>query len=283
MAVSPVDIEILQDSALGAISNTYSTMSSDDFHDLHGIYEKNQNARFDGFNRYGLIYPDDEIDNFITYVFMVRPDLNIVHFNGGASSTRTAMLSESAQADPVFNYFFQTAENRELLEMLSADYSSYHDFVPFLVGRTKSMPIQDFEIRNDAVGQLFSNYKYYILGKADESTSGISFSMDFRDDKDLSVAKFFYLWEYYIHQVMDGQIYANDVYRKIKLLIISPASMSSCVLLMVRKSNTSQKSPQRFPLGYLSVIFLLTEVELRIRIAPSRSLQLVLSIGILSL
>ena len=66
MAVSPVDIEILQDSALGAISNTYSTMSSDDFHDLHGIYEKNQNARFDGFNRYGLIYPDDEIDNFIT-------------------------------------------------------------------------------------------------------------------------------------------------------------------------------------------------------------------------
>lgn len=40
MAVSPVDIEILQDSALGAISNTYSTMSSDDFHDLHGIYEK---------------------------------------------------------------------------------------------------------------------------------------------------------------------------------------------------------------------------------------------------
>lgn len=217
MAVSPVDIEILQNSALGAISNTYSTMSSDDFHDLHGIYEKNQNARFDGFNRYGLIYPDDEIDNFITYVFMVRPDLNIVHFNGGASSTRTAMLSESAQADPVFNYFFQTAENRELLEMLSADYSSYHDFVPFLVGRTKSMPIQDFEIRNDAVGQLFSNYKYYILGKADESTSGISFSMDFRDDKDLSVAKFFYLWEYYIHQVMDGQIYANDVYRRNKI------------------------------------------------------------------
>ena len=92
MAVSPVDIEILQNSALGAISNTYSTMSSDDFHDLHGIYEKNQNARFDGFNRYGLIYPDDEIDNFITYVFMVRPDLNIVHFNGGASSTRTSRL-----------------------------------------------------------------------------------------------------------------------------------------------------------------------------------------------
>lgn len=217
MAVSPVDIEILQSSALQSISNVYSTMSSDDFHDLHGIYEKGYNKRFDGFNRYGMIFPDDEIDNFITYVFMVRPDLNIVTFNGGASSVRTATLSKYAQADPVLNQFFQTQEDREILGMLSSGYSTYHDFIPILVGRTSSLPIQDYEIRNDAVGQLFSNYKYYIPGKADESTSGISFSMDFRDDNNLSVAKLFYIWEYYIHQVMNGQLYPTDDHRRNKV------------------------------------------------------------------
>lgn len=217
MSVSAVDLNVFGDGGIGSFSNTYANMTSHDFEDLHGIYEKDKNARFNGFNRYGLIYPDDEIDNLITYVFIVRPDLNIVHFNGGFSTLRTAMLSDSAQNDPTFNFFFSTAENRELLEMLSADYSSYHDFIPMLVGRTNSFPIQDYEIRNDAVGQLFTNYKYYIPGKADESTSGINFSIDFRDDKDLSVLKLFYIWAYYIHQVMNGQIYANDTYRKNKI------------------------------------------------------------------
>lgn len=217
MSVSAVDLNIFGDAGIRGISNTYANMSADEFADLHGIYEKNLMTRFDGFNRYGLIYPDDELDNLISYAFIVRPDLNIVHFNGGASNTRTAMLSDTAQSDPTFNYFFSTENDKQILEMLSADYSSYHDFIPLLVGRTNTFPIQDYEIRNDAVGQLFSNYKYYIPGKADESTSGISFSIDFRDDKDLSVMKLFYIWAYYIHQVMNGQIYANDVYRRNKI------------------------------------------------------------------
>lgn len=217
MSVSPVDLDIFRPEGLSGLSQSYNLMTSDDFHDLHGIYEKDVNERYQGFNRYGLVYPDDEIDNFISYVFMVRPDLNIIHFKGGSNSERVAMLSDTAQADPVFNYFFSTTDDRKILEMLSADYSSYHDFIPFLVGRTNSLPIQDYEIRNDSVSQLFSNYKFIIPGKADESTSGISLSIDFRDDKNLSVAKLFYIWDYYIHQVMNGQIYANDTYRRNKI------------------------------------------------------------------
>lgn len=216
MPLTPVDTDIFSGTGIQSFSNTYALMTKNEFEEIHGIYEKDSNTRFDGFNRYGLIFPDDEIDNLISYVFIVRPDLNIIRYMGNIDSRYTE-LSDTAKADPVFNLFFSTNNDKQILEMLSADYSSYHDFIPFLVGRTNSFPIQDYEIRNDAVGQLFSNYKYYIPGKADESTSGISFSMDFRDDKDLSVAKLFYIWTYYIHQVMNGQIYANDIYRRNKI------------------------------------------------------------------
>lgn len=216
MPLTPVDTDIFSNSGIQSFSNTYAKMSKTDFDEIHGIYESDLQTRFDGFNRYGLIYPDDEIDNLISYAFIVRPDLNIINYTGTATS-RNAQLSDTAKADPVLNYFFGTSNDKQILEMLSADYTPYHDFIPFLVGRTNTFPIQDYEIRNDAVGQLFSNYKYYIPGKADESTSGISFSLDFRDDKDLSVAKLFYVWAYYIHQVMNGQLYANDVYRRNKI------------------------------------------------------------------
>lgn len=172
------------------------------------------------FNRYRQIYPDDELDMLTYYVFMVKPDLNIMNPNRSESNNLYSemCLSENVRKDPTIATI--NAENPGLLKMLSA--SSYnksystgsgaHDFIPFLVGRTNSYQLSDYTLASYEDAQLFTGYKFIYPGNANASLSGVTMDIEFRDDKNLSVSKFFYVWAYYIDGILKGHFVPYNRY-----------------------------------------------------------------------
>lgn len=212
-AAHPIDIELFGPTGIGTRANEYRSMEAKDFYDIHNVYRKDVsgNEKYRGFNRYGLIYPEDEMGGYIPYVFMVRPSLNLVQYQGSVESSDYSMsLDPLVARDNTLAALF--SENPYTLAMLTSDFSKYHDYIPYLIGRTESFPVQNYEIKVYDVGQLYTPFKFYVPGRADESQAGISFDMQFRDDKDRTITKMFYAWTYYIHSLMQGTIWADPIY-----------------------------------------------------------------------
>ena len=163
----------------------------------------NNTTIYSDFNRFRQVFPREELETMRQYVFFVKPDMNII------DSSNPEYLSENVKNDPTFRYLH--TENPGLLRYLS-NYSFGknvgsgigHDFIPFLVGRTNSYQVSDFQLGQYEDAQLFTGYKYVYPGNANASLSGVSFDIEFREDKDLRVSKFFYAWTYYIDGLLKG-------------------------------------------------------------------------------
>ena len=200
-----------------ATSDIYTTTTSDSRRTdqsidiVHGIY-RDQSRYFKDFNRYYQVYPDEEQSQLIEYVFIVRPDLNILEDDGltlKGASTRSAL--ETIYQDPTFRYL--NADSPGLLKQLCN--SAYqdrehtngkgHDFISFLVGRTDSFSVSDYTLGSYDDSQLFTGFKFVYPGNANASQSGVSFDIGFRDDENLNLSKFFYAWCYYIDGELKGK------------------------------------------------------------------------------
>lgn len=219
-SLSPIDINVFKgdgvNPGLQGYGQTTAHMTADSFYDIHSIYRQDRSGteKFRAFNRYGRIYTEDEMGSYIPYVFMVRPSLNMLKTESRAGDPEKDLV-DGAVNEPIMAHLY--AENPYLLEMLSDDFSQFHDFIPYLVGRTESFPVQDYAIKAYDVGQLYTPFKFFIGGKSDESLAGLNFSMEFADDKDLTITKLFYIWEHYINCIMNGTIIADSFVRSNKI------------------------------------------------------------------
>ena len=91
------------------------------------------NSEGNTFNRYNWIYPSEELSSLLSYVFIVRPDLNIIKPVGSS----VIELTPTCQKDPYFVSLSQS--NPELLRNTCAAFGGYtHDFVNFLLDRVES-------------------------------------------------------------------------------------------------------------------------------------------------
>ena len=171
------------------------------------------------FNRYRWIYPDEELESLTYYVFMVKPDMNIMNPDHAKAQhiNSDECLSPALHNDATIKMI--NAENPGLLKMLSA--SSYtkdyygtgsHDFIPFLVGRTNSYQLSDYSLASYEDAQLFTGYKFIYPGNANASLSGVTMDIEFREDRNLSVSKFFYVWAYYIDGILKGHFVPYNRY-----------------------------------------------------------------------
>lgn len=146
------------------------------------------------FDRFYSIYPDEELSGLIQYVFFVRPNCNFLTGNG-----KKAKLTSRMKKDPFYVYMYKNYFR--ILESLTDNFSTSHDFVPFLVGRTESLQVPDYTLKTGKLVQpctgLGIPYAYTGL----ESTSGGTFDVTFREANDLRVNLFFYAWLKYIDGV----------------------------------------------------------------------------------
>ena len=177
-----------------------------------GGYANNTGKYFD---RLYSVYPEHELDTLCQYVFIVRPDLNILNkkgtklVNNGGSVTGP---NSSPAQDQLFKYmqkFYPV-----LLDNLSGTELSTHDFMPFLVGRTESLNLPDYTIKDYKMNQPFTDYNLPYASHALSSQTGGQFEIVFREDDDLRVHKLFQTWLYYISGVTRNVFAPRNEYIK---------------------------------------------------------------------
>ena len=170
------------------------------------------------FNRYGWLYPDDELGSTQAYVFIVRPDLNILRTKQSAGSA--IMLNAQAENHEYFRYIYST--DPTILwgltqQFCTGDASNSHQFIPFLVDRVEEYSVPDYEIHVNEMTQPFTNFKTNYAGNSNDSLSGSTVSITFRETANLRVLKFFHAWIEYMNCLSRGLFEPRYEYKYSKL------------------------------------------------------------------
>lgn len=203
------------------LANFYGTLANGkthkftdtEFRTLHSMLQKwgtsglTNHHILDNFNRFYTIFPDMEMPaDLKSYIFITRPEMNLTglsNYGSFANQPSIRLASENAQ-DTRLQYL--AAMNPEIMYMLTKDYSSSHDFIPYLQGRAESLQIPDYQIRSSEFTVPFYSYKFAYPTVTNESITGGSFDITFRDDADLRIMKMFDFWIYYMDAVMKNKM-----------------------------------------------------------------------------
>ena len=131
----------------------------------YGSNTKNIDTYFD---RLYSVYTNIELDTLCQYVFMVRPDLNIYTSNGKlvsltVSQSKSGYYPNSCPSNDQF-FRYMNARYPRILKHLTKSLSGGHDFMPYLVGRTESLQIPDYAIKDYNINQPYTNYNLPYAG-----------------------------------------------------------------------------------------------------------------------
>lgn len=164
-------------------------------------YERTTSKYFD---RLYSVHPNFELSSTCTYVFFVRPDLNILekktHQLISLDHNRKFYTQNSS---PNRDQFFRWMNKAHpwVLSQLSGNRITGHDFMPLLTGRVESISLPDYKIKDYKLTQPFTGYNMPYASHALESMTGGEFEVTFRDDGEMRILKLFQTWLYYINGV----------------------------------------------------------------------------------
>lgn len=188
------------------------TFSDTELRTVHSMLQRwgsnglDSKLALDNFNRFYSIFPDMEMPNDLkTYIFITRPEMNLLGTGGArVSGQRSISLAKENQYDTRLQYL--AAMSPEIMYMLTEDYSADHEFIPYLQSRAESMQIPDYEIRTSDFTVPFFSYKFAYPTVTNESITGGTFDITFREDSDLRITKLFQFWIYYMDAVMKNKM-----------------------------------------------------------------------------
>lgn len=189
-------------------TGAYKRLSDTDMRTVHNMFSRwsarglNEAKVLDNFNRFYTVFPEMEMSaDLKTYTFITRPELNILSGQGitlAPENAKDVRLQFMAQYCP------------EVLPMLTKEYSAQHDFISYLMGRTESLEIPDYQIRTSDFTIPFFSYKYSYPTVTNESETGGSFNITFREDNELRITNMFQFWIYYQDAVIKNKMSVKD-------------------------------------------------------------------------
>ena len=156
------------------------------------------------------------------YIFICRPDLYLVEEGSSVAGGITLSSESRVNTDPYFTYLAQF--HPEIIASLTSDFAgmksqtdtnasnvrvgnsvyqlSNHVFMPYLTTRIESLQLPDYKINSNTIVQPYTKYTIPYTTSAIESSTGGTFSINFREDRYYSIHKLFYAWIYYQNNVM---------------------------------------------------------------------------------
>jgi len=193
------------------------------------------------FDRFYSVYLNNDEVETRQYIFFVRPGCYIVDENGTVNGKTTFSLSKRSRTyyDGYMRYMMANhevilrslteefgrtiADASQTTEMGTQRYGNpmtddngyalgNHMFIPWLVGRTESLSIPDYILKNFSLVQPYTKYAMPYSTSAIEGQSNGTFECTFREDMGLRVHKFFYTWLYYMDGVMRNRFRPKDRY-----------------------------------------------------------------------
>ena len=172
---------------------------------LMGDSDKSSIAKVhDYFDRYYSVYPDTELTNVYHYIFMTRPDCYLIDTSNGK-------LREEVKRNGLIENAYMTRPHviRNLITdgYTQKNHRMYipgkHRFMPMVTSRCESLQLANTQLQTSSLRQPYTLYtQYYGLHVA--GSTGIDFSMTFREFGDLSIHYLMSVWMNYINDVMKG-------------------------------------------------------------------------------
>lgn len=227
----------------------YSEGIATNFKDLYSfLIDGTVDARseyFDVFNRYKTIFPGDEISGTKTYIFIVRPDLN---------------MPWCIENDMFYQSLFNLSPNviRALThsesKLIFPTQPKTH-FIPFLFDRVTQYGISNFEVKNYTIEQPYTSFKTTYAGNSNESRTGVNFTIEFRESGNFDVIKMFEAWVRYIDMVTMGANTPFNEYIESRMLYgVNIIDYATSVYMFVTKADGMEivywnKMTGAFPTG----------------------------------
>lgn len=138
---------------------------------------------------------DNAAEPYLAYIIMSRPDINL-------SGSNLDVLHSHTMTSAFTN---DTYGNKLLLSLGSTDANStrqrHNMFLPVITTRAMSYQTTDVAIKTIEKGNTFYGHLIKYGKHSEDHKVGGSFTIDFRNDRYLSVLKLVYIWMCYIYLV----------------------------------------------------------------------------------
>lgn len=159
-----------------------------------------QNSYYYDFNRFKMAFPDVQLEKCFAHIYFTRPNFNIcTKMNQSVPKGSTMTKVED---NPLL--YFLANRSPDILKMMTSGLTDQHEFHPLLSNLAESFEPSDEYIEKIEYGESLTGYKI-LYGTHDiRSKSDGQFSIDFTEDKELSVYKTLELWKTYISNVYRG-------------------------------------------------------------------------------
>lgn len=201
----------------------FSELVNDDRNDFIkqlDVVDKDLNIHIDynetvkNFNRFKYVTLDNLLTSSRSHIFFTRPDLNLnmdKQVAGGSIDTSTSVVNSGvggriryAHATPLVANL--QAAHPLLMGYLTADNVSDHQFIPKFTDCCTGIDIADEVLETKEIYESFTGWKLsYGTSTLKSKTSG-SVTINFRDDKYLSIYKMIKVWTEYINAVYRGEV-----------------------------------------------------------------------------
>lgn len=172
--------------------------------DIPNVKSDESNA----FNRYYKVFPSDEMAGLIKYVFIVRPDCNMDYCVKNDPYFANLALNHPKVIASLTQSYGNTLKDVFSAQNLMPD----HHFISWLVPRTQSYSIPDFELKVYDFEQPYTNFHTGYAGNGNDSRSGANVDLSIRENKALEVTALFDAWIKYIDGIQIGQYSPKEQY-----------------------------------------------------------------------
>lgn len=147
---------------------------------------------------------DNATEPYIAYILISRPDLNLASGAGGVWGKTLSTETARANLDTIRNMAMTAAyANDKYGDMMLYQLSRVNSnaWLPILTTKAKNYNVNDAELKQIEKGLTFFGHKIIYGKHSEDHKIGGSFTLEFRNDKYLSVLKMMQLWVSYIYNV----------------------------------------------------------------------------------
>lgn len=178
-----------------------------DIKNVQNISANSYLSNIENLNRFKIRFPDFELENTFGYVFFTRPDLNL--FEDGSGAIAPQILGR-------YEFVDNLAFDLELFKFLKNGKGG--SFINILSNYAENFDLSDEVLKVREESQTATDWKIMYGGRQNESLAANTLTINYRDDRNLSIYKLNYIWHEYIHLISLGALSPTAFYRYNKIL-----------------------------------------------------------------
>ena len=156
---------------------------------------------------------DNSAEPYIAYILMSRPDLNITSGGGGIWGKNTGTETSRANLETIKNMAMTSAyanDKHGELMMHQLSRANNNIWLPIITTRAKNYNVTDAELKYYDKGLTFYGHKITYGKHSEDYKVGGTISIEFRNDRYLSIMKMMQIWMSYIYNVSKNDYIVPD-------------------------------------------------------------------------